>query len=177
MQSRDTQTGEEQPAYSIITVVEVTPERLVAQVGGPGVWIYTPELNLIETRSGSVVTYSSVPPRPVLAFPLEVGREWTSRSRDERPASENRWTGKARVEAFEPVTVPAGTFQAFRIRIESFYNHTQRAGDGYSWSGTMNETLWYAPSARTVVRWEWETRDQYHRNATVRELRSLQLAP
>lgn len=64
-------------------------------------------------------------------FPIEEGKTWVSRHR-----VDNRLTGRAvdfeaiwRVEAYEDVTVPAGTFKAHRIR----YSDTMGNEDLY-WS-------------------------------------------
>jgi len=64
-------------------------------------------------------------------FPIEVGKTWVSRHR-----LTNRATGRTidfeanwKVEAYEDVTVPAGTFKAFRVR----YSDTMGNEDMY-WS-------------------------------------------
>jgi hypothetical protein len=81
-----------------------------------------------------------------LDFPLKVGKEWTQRL-DLRQVSDgamrpydNRW----KVEAFEVVTVKAGTFKAFRItwRQDNRGEHT--------WSGTWS--LWWSPEVKAYVK-------------------------
>jgi hypothetical protein len=71
-------------------------------------------------------------------FPLAVGKTWTAQFEvtqfGQRGASEggNLITATGTVSDIEQVTVPAGTFQAYRIDV--------RLG------GTPRTTLWYAPS-------------------------------
>jgi hypothetical protein len=73
-------------------------------------------------------------------YPLEVGKSWT-KSSSIRIYAANRtipfsYTGK--VEAYENVTVPAGTFKAFRIH----------------WTDTLgnDEILWFSPKLGIFVK-------------------------
>lgn len=73
-----------------------------------------------------------------LSSPLWVGKSWPAKflytRRDGSQAEQNRtWT----VEARETVSVPAGNFDAFRIR---------------SSSDTLTVTLWYAPEIKFFVK-------------------------
>ncbi len=82
----------------------------------------------------------------VLDFPLRVGKEWSQRL-DLRAGATgamlpymNRW----KVEAFEEISVKAGTFKAFRISW-----HQENLGP-YTWWG--NSTLWWSPDAKAFVK-------------------------
>jgi hypothetical protein len=93
-------------------------------------------------------------PRVDLAFPLAIDKEWTTEFKeplDMVPGQLVPHTRVARVERWESVTVPAGTFDALRIayvdRVMLF------AGDGI-FPAYINETLWYAPQAPWFVRRE-----------------------
>ena len=64
------------------------------------------------------------------------------------------------IEAFEDVTVPAGTFRAFRAR-RDFYNYQPSfRTQGTRWS----QRMWFAPAVKWVVKYtstrpwekEWE---------------------
>lgn len=59
-------------------------------------------------------------------FPIEVGKAWVSKHR-----VDNRMTGRSvdfeatwKVEAYEDVTVPAGTFKAYRVRYSDTLGNT-----------------------------------------------------
>jgi hypothetical protein len=79
--------------------------------------------------------------KPVLSFdppigfnyPLEVGKTWTRSYRIIVPATKQTipFDSTWKVEAYEDVTLPAGTFKAFKV----------------SYSGTLGEefTMWYIP--------------------------------
>jgi hypothetical protein len=81
--------------------------------------------------------------RPLVVYPLAVGKEWPIARKFENPSlSEN---GKAKVVAIEPITVPAGTFQCYRIEANSSQggrqNSTQR-----SW------VRWYCPDVKWIAK-------------------------
>jgi hypothetical protein len=63
---------------------------------------------------------------------------WQASSRRQ----DTRWQGKARVDEVESVTVPAETFQAFRMEFEGLYNGRARGG-GNSWTGTSRKAVWH----------------------------------
>lgn len=82
----------------------------------------------------------------LLEFPLTVGKEWTQ-SKDLRRLSDGRtdpYVMSWKVEAFEEVTVKAGTFRAFRI---SWYQENRGPS---SWTG--KSTLWWSPEAKAFVK-------------------------
>jgi hypothetical protein len=108
---------------------------------GPGQEVHlTKDLAVTKVQRGQAVFEWSPP--PALAWPLEVGK-WGSSpaSWSDRTPAYLTWT----VEAYEPVRVPAGTFQAFRI--ELILN---------PWPYRESQTLrlWYAPEARQYVKVE-----------------------
>ena len=74
-------------------------------------------------------------------FPFEVGAEWTTPYRMTLHAAGERvvdYTLSCRVEAFEKVTVPAGTFDAFRIGCRTNIDNT--------------ETFWTSPELGLFVK-------------------------
>lgn len=94
---------------------------------------------VVRIRDGRV-TESWDPHYSPIEFPLFVGRSWTTRF-----AYANQETGRSypnvhlpfAVQAFEKVTVPGGTFDAFRI---------SGAEAGVQW------TYWYAPEVTFVTK-------------------------
>jgi hypothetical protein len=75
-----------------------TVESIIFE-GGP--WRFDPQRPLRHPEDGELL---------VLAYPLEVGRQWIVRNRPDY---------RATVEAHEPVDVPAGHFKAYRLRMRS----------------------------------------------------------
>jgi hypothetical protein len=87
---------------------------------------------------------------PAFEFPLYVGKKWS------RPWEWklNGWLYSdqvsAEVEAIEKVNTPAGTFDAYRIRLVREYRGTRV---GYqTQSGSLEDTFWYAPEVKNFVR-------------------------
>ncbi len=84
--------------------------------------------------------FTASPHDGVFAWPLQVGKWWVSsyayqdRQRG-RSFPRAQWTWQ--VKAYEDVTVPAGTFKAFRLE--------GKAGAAY-------RTIWYAPETRLIVK-------------------------
>jgi hypothetical protein len=103
-------------------VVDVTDTTIVTLTGAAR-RTYTREWNLLETARGGVVERTADPAWPYYSFPLEVGKRWrrefVSISREGNQTVRHDW--EAVVEAVEQVTVPAGTFETFRIKAVS--NH------------------------------------------------------
>lgn len=129
-------------------------------------YIATPELSTIES-STAVVTAGEL---KSLNFPLEIGKKWDYKynMKNKVNGTPSRWQFDASVVAFEKVKVPAGEFDAYKIQAKGFWKNET---SGYS--GRAQLTEWYAPSARTVVKTEFDDGFNY----TVRELIELQLQP
>ena len=116
--------------------------------------IYSADMNYVSaSATESVVT----PDSRTLQWPLEVGKkyaveyEWTNASN----ALKGNFEYKATVESYEDITVPAGTFKAYKIAFKGFWN---RRDSQYSGSGRSNHILWYAPDVKRWVRWTIEDR-------------------
>lgn len=84
---------------------------------------------------------------PALKFPLTLGAHWRQGYAGFTAFNNLVWDGEAqcRVEAFEPVTVGAGTFDAFRIECQDKWMVGPK-------NGYTHVTRWYAPAAETIVR-------------------------
>jgi hypothetical protein len=121
------------------------------------------------SRTGSLVE---------LAFPLVVGKKWTSEFRTPSPLPSYviPHARTAQVEAWETVRVPAGSFQALRI------SYTDRLmlfiGDGI-FPAYVNEKVWYAPAAKWPVRRETTVLNPLRKveTQTREELVEYRLAP
>lgn len=73
-------------------------------------------------------------------YPVRVGREWTVKHRMTNHASgaTSEFSLSCKVEAYEKVTVPAGTYDAFRIHCLN--------------SGGLDETYWTTPANGLFVK-------------------------
>jgi hypothetical protein len=90
--------------------------------------------------------YAGVTPYRTNAFPLAVGKQWSQKfdyNTEANTPVHNDVTAK--VIAIEKMTVPAGTFDAYKVVVERKYSSQYV-------SGTITETRWYAPQAKTYIR-------------------------
>jgi len=141
-------------------VVEANPSgSLVESCGDHQVHRdFANDLELVKvTRAGQdAVTFE--PPLQELSFPLEVGKTWQQDYVGFTADDGVRWTASAAwlVSAYESVTVPAGTFDAYRIeRTETWGPEMYHLG--------VHAISWWAPDVKAFVkrthqdrRWESE---------------------
>ena len=92
-------------------------------------------------------------PGPIIKFPLKIGSWWNHEFTVESPAGIGHGQRIARYEAtsYEKITVPAGTFQAFKITVTIDAVITKK---GYKEVGSA--TYWYAPSVKQIIKAEKE---------------------
>jgi len=121
--------------------------------------IRTPDLNFIKNFEEECNPY-----RGVLKFPLWVGKKW-SYTYSTTKLSQHGGTGEAalrdsdvKVVSYEQVTVPAGTFWAFKIEEHRVTRgaRSPRAIAGY------HVTAWYSPEVKNIIKVE-EENDVYNR--------------
>ncbi|PWU23918.1 MAG: hypothetical protein C5B48_07765 [Candidatus Rokuibacteriota bacterium] len=99
--------------------------------------------NFVATVRNGEVRISQTPHAGTFSWPLAVGKKWRATRRVEDRVLGRSWEpveSNWEVEAFEDITVPAGTFKAFRLRWTPGTNEAARG------------TLWYAPDVKLVVR-------------------------
>lgn len=88
-----------------------------------------------------------------LQFPLYPGKTWSFRyTYHPQPAFDLSIQQSAVVEAWETVTVPAGTFRTLKVKHHGDY---LAASSGATWTGQIHETYWYAPDVKRVVKMEY----------------------
>lgn len=82
----------------------------------------------------------------ILDFPLRVGKSWSQDIdlRELRTGAMRPYANTWRVEAYEEITVKAGTFKAFRI------SWRQENRGPYPWRGEA--TLWWSPDVKGFVK-------------------------
>ncbi len=162
-EQRDKRTGNKE-AETTRTVTAISASA-VEGTENDGTFKMTTDLNPIESTTTAITGEPKF-----LSFPLEVGKKWSFKYNfaNKTNPGKGRIQLDAEVASYEKVTVPAGSFDAFRIETKGFWNN-----DATSRSGRSRSVYWYAPAARSVVRTEYE--DGY--NNWVRELVELQLQP
>jgi len=100
---------------------------------------YTAELHWAAYIVESRVMARATPPQPWFAWPLEVGKRWQYQGVYEERERKDPMRDSYRVVGVESVTVPAGTFQAFKIVREV--------------DAAVVDQYWYAPNVRWYVKW------------------------
>ena len=162
-EQKDKRTGnKESDTTRTVTAVSA---NIIEGAENDGAFKMTVELNLLES-STTVITGDA----KFLSFPIEVGKKWNFKYNYASKINQGKGRSQleAEVVAYEKVTVPAGSFDAFKIEAKGFWNNDAARSNGRSKS-----VYWYAPAARAVVRTEYE--DGY--NNWVRELIELNLQP
>jgi hypothetical protein len=155
-------------------VVEINDREIVIQLRNTGkdkssLRYFTRDWNMVDTDDGKYDPYY-----PEFQFPLAAGATWSEKY-TWLPMAGAASSGyvKATVAAQEKVTVPAGTFDAYRIERDV----ETRANNETAVVTTTHMTTWYAPAVRRFVRREWTvTRDGRVRGKTRIELVEYTLA-
>ena len=99
--------------------------------------------NFIDPRGAE---YSRAPFR----FPIRVGEAWSFTTKVGNSVMMDQ-RNEYKVVAYEPVTVPAGTFDCFRIEGKSQATYKS------SYQYEMTETYWYCPKVNYVAKVQRET--------------------
>ena len=128
---------------SVTVVTSVDQSRIKATRDGKALAL-TLDLNEVESSE-----FSNSDGR-ALSFPLEVGKQWKATNQwvnHEAPYHGSEQL-KVRVVGYAKVKVPAGEFDAFKLRWDSSWM------DNTGGTGTTEGTYWYAPAVRGVVKLE-----------------------
>jgi hypothetical protein len=106
-----------------------------------------------------------------LAFPLRVGNK---NRYEKRPWKNGNGHSSAEcdVKGIESVTVPAGTFDAFRVECDGNWHRVFDIGARGGNSGRYQETFWYSPSVGGYVKWHFTT---YHSSGRVNNKEQTEL--
>jgi hypothetical protein len=129
-----------QPALKIDSkLIEVRSEKVKVFLEDSEVF-FTPKGAWIGERRGPGRMDYAEPPLPVTLWPLEVGKKWKATvslyfELFDLPHEYNRF----KVLSYGPLTVPAGTFEAFHLERRSPRT-------------TMN--YWYAPAVKNIIKYQ-----------------------
>lgn len=115
---------------------------------------YDSQLGLMGSRYGANEGVDYRPAVKYFTFPARLGDTWNATSTET-----NIKTGKTRlhvlagrVEGFETIAVPAGTFRALKVILDSEVREEGRTVTG-------RDVSWYAPDVRRTVKSELESRE------------------
>lgn len=137
----------------------------------------TADFNLVRIQAPKY-TKTTLPYYPNFSFPLWAGKTWKGKvafESTDQPGKEVEAELEARVVGFESVTVPAGTFLALKIELGGPYRAKNMEG---SWTGRIEDTLWYSPQVRNAVRYEYkDTVGTSLYNHEIHELKDFWLTP
>jgi hypothetical protein len=116
---------------------------------------YDTDWALLFSRGNGGVSYE--PRAQRLVWPMVIGATTRAEYRVTGSKEYPEWVEAVtiRVVGLERVTVPAGSFDTFRIEVSGQY-HQARA-DGRSGSGTFKNTYWYSPEVKREVLREHES--------------------
>jgi hypothetical protein len=110
---------------------------------GTTVYVYNPQtFNRMATIVNGKETETVSPDEDALSWPLWVGKSWNASGTMEGGLPLTNWGYYRKVTAYEAVTVPSGTFQAFRIE----------SSPGQNIDPGFHLTQWYAPSVAYYVK-------------------------
>jgi hypothetical protein len=140
--SIDALTGESRSSRFEIAAIE---DREVRGVSGD---VFDVEWALLSTVSDR---RRYEPRAPRLLWPMVLGAESKAEYRILGSKEYPEWSVEVtiRVVGRERVTVPAGSFDTFRVEVSSRYR--QKRDDGRSGSGTFKNVYWYAPEVKREV--------------------------
>lgn len=138
-------------------VVEVTGDRIGTAVtregGGEESWIYDGGWNWLKHPAHGLQSFDYTSPYRAFDFPLAPGKTWRARLTATDPASGRRfpvWIDGV-VLGWERIKVPAGEFDALRVKRVVFFDYLEFTVRGRS---EILEYEWYAPAVKQAVRRE-----------------------
>lgn len=121
--------------------------------GGDEVQIYDREWNWLKHPATNLQSFDYSPAYPAFDFPLAPGKTWRARLTATDPVDGRRFplTVDGAVLGWERIKVPAGEFEALKIKRVVFLDYLQFAVRGRS---EIVEYEWYAPAVKQSVRRE-----------------------
>jgi hypothetical protein len=125
---------------------ETTWTRRVTAVGGDGydtqigsrAYKHDPAGNYVNPRGAEFN-------RAVYKFPMQVGAEWSYTAKFDAPVIMDQ-RGTHKVVAYESLTVPAGTFDCFKVEGKAEVAYKA------SYHNEVRETYWYCPKVNGVAK-------------------------
>lgn len=143
----DLLAGSKQTVTQTVTLVHPDGSALL-QIAGGGRLELTPEANVIRIKSDRKACDVG------LHFPLQVGTRYEVNCTTTATTGQTIvLRGENKIEDVETVKTKAGSFSAIKIKTTGTWSPLS----GYG-GGPMEETRWYAPAVKRVVRDEYQIR-------------------
>jgi hypothetical protein len=119
--------------------------------------LYTRTGNWLRRPATNMQEFTYTPPYEALAFPLVAGKTWKSKSSATDPADGRSFpvTIQGSVLGWERIRVPAGEFDALKVRRYVFLDYWRSKVKGQS---IIREDEWYAPSLGKIAKRETTSR-------------------
>jgi len=142
-------------------VTEAGGERIAVTVSREGandeIQVYDRQWNWLKHPVTNQQMFDYSPAYPAYEFPLVAGRAWNTRLMATDPANGQRFplTVDGLVEGWERVKVPAGEFNALKVRRFAYLDYYEPNVRGRS---AIYEIEWYAPEVKQAVRREARSR-------------------
>lgn len=142
-------------------VTDANVDRISVAVSGGGrldeTYVYNREWNWLKHPATNLQSFDYSPAYPATAFPLAPGKRWKARVTATDPADGRRFpvTIDGVALGWERVKVPAGEFEALKIRRVVFFGYWEQTVRDRS---EIIEYEWYAPAVKQSVRREAESR-------------------
>jgi hypothetical protein len=143
--------------YRVSAVAGDTVTVEVRNDGQESTELYARDGNWLKRPATNMQTFTYSPAYRAFDFPLAAGKTWKSRLTATDPADGRSFpvTIEGVVLGWEKVRVPAGEFDALKVRRTVFLDYWQYNVRGRS---EIEETEWYAPAAKQAVRRETTSR-------------------
>jgi hypothetical protein len=126
-------------------ITSIGSDRLLGKENGEALTL-TSELNVVDSPRQSETNPRS------LSFPLEVGKRWryTSNWLFKPKSSRGSIAVDVAIVGYEPIEVPAGRFEAFKLEATGELGGSSPSNTFYA--GQTTTTYWYSPAARAIVK-------------------------
>jgi hypothetical protein len=132
-------------------VAELARYRVVTETGR--MLAFDAEANSLDSR-GADFSWRR------FSFPLTLGKRWTHERKIENKNTlvngneSSTWV----VSAYERVTVPAGSYDCYRVVGTAYRAERAEASIGFSrWTTRIVTTYWFCPEVKWVAKWRIET--------------------
>jgi hypothetical protein len=148
--SVDEFTGETKLEFSH-QIVDLSDREIVTQLKNKGssaspLRYYTRQWGSLDIENAKFDPYY-----PLFDFPLSVGKSWKKQYRTTFANGDSSSSFlEAKVTTFEKITVPAGSFDAFRVE----YSTESMSADANANISKGKVTVWYAPAVNHLIRRE-----------------------
>ena len=131
--------------------ITVTSKNVQSKTAKARLLQFTSEWNLLSSRNPDGSGFDYMPPLKYFAFPLYPGKTWqqTSQETHIKTGAMREFTLSATVGDWEEITVPAGTFRALKITLQTAILDRATAQ-----KSTGTDISWYAPPMRRSVKSE-----------------------